>query len=102
MRGVHHREARIYFAYGSNLNKRQMMDRCPTAVPLRTHELLGWRLLFQRTADITPSFGHTVLGALYTVTDADIQALDQFEGAPRGRYGEDIFEFVANVFSHTQ
>jgi gamma-glutamylcyclotransferase (GGCT)/AIG2-like uncharacterized protein YtfP len=89
-----------YFAYGSNLNKRQMSERCPTAVPL----LLGWRLVFRRTTDIVPCFGYTVLGGLYSVANADIQALDRYEGVPHGRYrrryfrvrGERVLTYVMN------
>jgi gamma-glutamylcyclotransferase (GGCT)/AIG2-like uncharacterized protein YtfP len=83
---VHHRGTCLYFAYGSNLNRARMFERCPAAIPVRAHELLGWKLLFRRTADIVPCFGYTVLGALYRITDADVRALDRFEGAPHGRY----------------
>jgi gamma-glutamylcyclotransferase (GGCT)/AIG2-like uncharacterized protein YtfP len=82
---VHHHGS-LYFAYGSNLNKRRMFDRCPGAIPIRVHELVGWKLMFRRTADIVPAAGHTVLGGLYRITGADDVALDRHEGVHRGRY----------------
>jgi gamma-glutamylcyclotransferase (GGCT)/AIG2-like uncharacterized protein YtfP len=88
---VHHHGTTLYFAYGSNLNKRRMFERCPGATPVRAHELLGWKLVFRGTADIVPCFGHTVVGALYSVTHADIRELDRFEGAPYGRYRRKYF-----------
>ena len=63
-----------------------MLVRCPGAIPVRTYELLGWKLLFRRTADIVPCFGHTVIGGLYRITEADSWALDRYEGIRRGRY----------------
>jgi gamma-glutamylcyclotransferase (GGCT)/AIG2-like uncharacterized protein YtfP len=77
---------RVYFAYGSNLNRRQMAERCPSAVPLRPYELLGFKLTFRRTADIERCFGHTVHGALYDLTRSDVSALDGYEGVARGIY----------------
>jgi gamma-glutamylcyclotransferase (GGCT)/AIG2-like uncharacterized protein YtfP len=85
MGDVHHHRI-LYFAYGSNLNKRQMFERCPSASPVRTHELLGWKLIFRGTADIVPSFGNTVMGGLYRITRTDEMALDRYEGVGRGRY----------------
>jgi len=77
---------RLYFAYGSNLNKKQMSERCPNAVPLRAFELLGWKLVFRGTADIVPVFGCTVCGAFYSITPKDELALDRYEGVGREKY----------------
>jgi gamma-glutamylcyclotransferase (GGCT)/AIG2-like uncharacterized protein YtfP len=82
---VRHRES-LYFAYGSNLNRSRMFDRCPDATSVRVHELLGWKLIFRRSADIVPADGHTVVGGLYRITRADEVALDRYEGVHRGRY----------------
>lgn len=38
---------RLYIAYGSNLNVRQMETRCPNAKILGTAKLKGWELLFK-------------------------------------------------------
>jgi gamma-glutamylcyclotransferase (GGCT)/AIG2-like uncharacterized protein YtfP len=63
-----------------------MFERCPDAIPVRSYELIGWKLVFRRTADIVPAVGHTVLGGLYRITPADEVALDRYEGVHRGRY----------------
>ena len=81
-----------------------MFDRCPEAIPVRSHELIGWKLIFRRTADIVPAVGHTVLGALYRITPVDEMALDRYEGVHRGRYrrknfllgGQWAFTYVMN------
>ena len=81
-----------------------MSERCPGAIPVRTHELLGWKLIFRHTADIEAAFGHTVYGGLYRIRLADELALDRFEGAPDGRYrrryfrvsGEPVFTYMMN------
>ena len=40
-------EKRYYIAYGSNLNVRQMMRRCPESRVIGTGTLNGWELLFK-------------------------------------------------------
>jgi hypothetical protein len=40
-------ETKYYIAYGSNLNKEQMEDRCPGAKVVGTAELKNYRLLFK-------------------------------------------------------
>lgn len=71
-----------YFAYGSNLNKGDMLVRCPGAKPLTPAQLLDWRLTFRGVADIEPARGRTVLGALWRLEKADVRSLDRYEGAP--------------------
>ena len=63
-----------------------MFERCPDAIPVRSYELLGWKLIFRRSADIVPADGHTVLGGLYRIILTDELALDRYEGVHRGRY----------------
>lgn len=38
---------KLYIAYGSNMDEKQMAGRCPTARLLGTSELEGYRLLFK-------------------------------------------------------
>ena len=40
-------EKRYYIAYGSNLNVRQMMMRCPTARLIGTSVIKDYRLMFK-------------------------------------------------------
>ena len=72
----------MYFAYGANLNQAAMRHRCPAAVALRPFYLQDYRLTFSGVATIQPALGQQVPGALWNITDACEQALDQFEGYP--------------------
>jgi gamma-glutamylcyclotransferase (GGCT)/AIG2-like uncharacterized protein YtfP len=76
---------RLYFAYGSNLNRRDMRIRCAAARPDLRARLDGWRLTFRGVADIEPAEGRTVHGALWLLSDDDVCSLDAYEGAP-GNY----------------
>ena len=78
---------KVYLAYGSNLNLRQMKQRCPYAVPLGTTELLGYRLLFRggkdsAVATVEPFEGGKVPVLLWEITPRDEEALDRYEGWP--------------------
>jgi len=72
--------AMLYFAYGANLNLRDMRRRCPQATPVSTATLSGYRLVFRLYADIVPDANGVVHGALYQLTPACVRALDAFEG----------------------
>jgi len=43
---------RLYIAYGSNLNLKQMAHRCPTAKVVGTAMLHNWRLAFYSVATV--------------------------------------------------
>jgi gamma-glutamylcyclotransferase (GGCT)/AIG2-like uncharacterized protein YtfP len=76
----------LYFAYGSNLSIEQMQRRCPDAVRIGPLALADWRLVFRMVADIIPSPGDTVHGAVWKLSPSDEANLDQFEGVAQGRY----------------
>ena len=76
-----------YLAYGSNLNLEQMSARCPTAKPVGTARLKGWRLSFKGsktgsylTIDRCPNGEVPV--AVWEVHDTDVRSLDRYEGYP--------------------
>jgi gamma-glutamylcyclotransferase (GGCT)/AIG2-like uncharacterized protein YtfP len=79
-----------YFAYGSNLNRQQMLKRCPYARPAFSASLHHYKLIFSGwsrqwhggTASIKPLRGEKVLGGIYEVSDSDIRRLDKNEGYP--------------------
>lgn len=72
----------VYFAYGSNLNDRDLRNRCPDARPDATARLEGWRLTFRGVADIEPAAGRSVHGALWWLSERDLANLDSYEGVP--------------------
>jgi gamma-glutamylcyclotransferase (GGCT)/AIG2-like uncharacterized protein YtfP len=76
-----------YFAYASNLNKKQMQERCPGSKPLFTATLPNYKLIFAGwsrqwrggTASIKPFRGERVRGAIYEVSEECLRRLDKFE-----------------------
>ena len=71
-----------YFAYGSNLNIKQMQWRCPNAVPLGAYTLQGYQLVFRFYADIIPVSDKSVKGGLWEISEKDEKLLDRYEGYP--------------------
>ena len=72
----------LYFAYGSNLNVEQMKSRCPDSVGISAAVLSGWKLVERTYADIEPAAGECVNGALYEISERDLENLDRYEGFP--------------------
>ncbi len=80
-----------YFAYGSNMDPDQMGERCPSARLLGPARLIDFRLAFTResevtfpgsgVADVVAAPGSVVWGAVYSIEEADLGALDRLEGA---------------------
>jgi len=79
-----------YFAYGSNLNKRQLRERCPDSKPMFIATLPNYKLVFVRWSrqwrggviSIKTLRGERVRGAIYEVSEQCVQRLDKFEGHP--------------------
>jgi gamma-glutamylcyclotransferase (GGCT)/AIG2-like uncharacterized protein YtfP len=79
-----------YFAYGSNMDADQMRERCPDSELVGVAILKNYKLGFTiysptracGCADIVPSDSDSVYGLLYKLSDADLIALDTFEGHP--------------------
>ena len=80
-----------YFAYGSNLYAPQIEQRCPDSEYIKNVRLDGW--LFR----ISPKHGGAnivqtnnnedhVWGALYTLSDNDIETLNLYEGIDDNEY----------------
>lgn len=81
----------LYFAYGSNLDAPQMIDRCPSAVMVATGTLNGYRLTFSGwshgrnggVANVRRSKkGGKVRGILWEISAEDLRTLDAYEGYP--------------------
>ena len=78
-----------YFAYASNLNRKQMLERCPDSKPGFIATLHNYRIVFvgwsrqQRggVASIRASRDEKVLGAIYEVSEECLRRLDKYEGS---------------------
>ena len=96
---------KLYFAYGANLDKENMRWRCPDAVAIQPLHLEGYRLAFSGVATILPEEASQVPGALWAISEADEQALDQFEAYPylyrKETIRQDGLEFMVYVMNST-
>ncbi len=90
-----------YFAYGTNLNREQMLERCPDSKPIFIATLPNYKLVFVGwsrqwrggVASIQPFRGEKVLGAIYDVSDRDLRRLDSYEGYPQSSNKQNVTVF---------
>jgi gamma-glutamylcyclotransferase len=76
-----------YFTYASNLNKKQMQERCPESKPRFIATLPNYKLVFTGwsrnwkggVATIKPFRGEKVHGAIYEVSETCLRQLDKYE-----------------------
>ena len=80
----------LYFAYGSNMERVQLKRRCPkakfvSAAVLPDHELVfsgHSRMWAGAMADIRNTIGKKMEGVLWEISEAEREALDEYEGYP--------------------
>ncbi|MCZ7497295.1 gamma-glutamylcyclotransferase [Agrobacterium tumefaciens] len=83
----------LYFAYGSNMDPNQMIERCPDAKLVGLACLPDHILCFPRrsknrgcgVSSIEPKIGHDTWGVVWELSEADLVALDKNEGFRRDR-----------------
>jgi gamma-glutamylcyclotransferase (GGCT)/AIG2-like uncharacterized protein YtfP len=82
--------ARYYFAYGSNMDGGQMRRRCPDANCVGVGMIPGWkfRINTRGVATIVPDDESTVYGIVWSLSKADEQSLDRYEGVSLGLYSK--------------
>ena len=80
-----------YFAYGSNMDRRQMVRRCPGATPIGKAKLENWQFLIthQGYASIGPQAGTAVHGIVWLLTIRDFAALNVYEAVDTGVFISD-------------
>lgn len=83
------RPARLYLAYGSNLNKEQMKWRCPNARPVGRVMFENAMLVFRGVADVIECQGSAVPMGIWRITPSDERALDSYEGTGSGLYSKE-------------
>ena len=79
--------AKLYIAYGSNMNVEQMKYRCPEAKLITSLYLENFRLRFKgdnnySVATIEPAADHLVPVTVWEIMPGDEESLDLFEGYP--------------------
>lgn len=80
-------ESKLYLAYGSNLNLRQMAHRCPGAELLGYTYLENTRLIYRGSLSgyylsIEDAAGCRVPCGVFRITPQDERNLDRYEGYP--------------------
>jgi len=89
-----------YFAYGSNLHKQRMIDRCIIFTDMKPAKLYDYELKFNKVskqgavANIVYKQGSVVEGILYDVQSLEL--LDKYEGVKSGHYSRIILK-IENV-----
>lgn len=80
--------ARLYFAYGSNLDENQMEQRCPTAILHGLARVNGYKFIIngRGVASLVESPEDIVEGVLWWIFPYDERALDWYEGVESGHY----------------
>lgn len=78
---------KLYVAYGSNLDKKQMKYRCPLARPVQSGYLDNWQLIYRGSktgayASIRYKKGCRVPVGIWEITAHDEKFLDMYEGYP--------------------
>ena len=86
---------RLYVAYGSNLNVRQMKHRCPGAKIYGTGIIEDYALQFKGQphgafATIAPQEGASVPVAVWEISEKNEQALDRYEGYPSHYFKQNV------------
>lgn len=87
--------SKLYVAYGSNLNIKQMAYRCPTATLVGTGVIENYELQFKGMptgayATIAPCKGKSVPVAVWDIKPIDEMRLDRYEGYPSHYFKQDI------------
>ncbi len=93
-----------YFAYGSNMDPKQMASRCPGAMAVGRARLADYELAFVwdspgwggGVATVVPSSGREVWGVLWDLTDEHAEALDRYEGVAIGAYVREHLDVEAD------
>ncbi len=93
----------MYFAYGSNMDSKRMLERGIKFKSRRLGILNGYSLIFNKKAskgdfgyaNISLSEGDFVEGILYEVGEEDIKKLDKYEGYPN-HYDRDYITVFSN------
>ena len=78
----------LYFAYGANMDRAAMAERCPRSTPIGPAMLMRHRLAVMREGWLTVARDPRlrVHGVLWELALADMPALDRFEGVAVGLY----------------
>lgn len=86
---------KLYIAYGSNLNLKQMALRCPTARVYSVGVLNNWELIYRGSmtgsyATIRKKKGSSVPIVVWVIQENDESNLDRYEGYPSFYFKQNV------------
>lgn len=78
----------LYFAYGSNMDRAAMAQRCPASKPVGIGRLMRHRFVIfdEGYASVVRDPRHVVWGMVWDLALADVPALDRYESLSTGLY----------------
>jgi len=80
----------LYFAYGSNMDRAAMLQRCPASKPVGIARLMRHRFIIfdEGYASVIRDPQRTVWGMVWDLALADVPALDRYESLSTGLYAK--------------
>lgn len=89
----------LHFAYGSNMSRAPMRQRCPGAKEagiaiLRHHRFI---IMTSGYASVIPTPGETVHGVLWRITPRDLAALNAYENVAGGLYRQAMLPVIQSA-----
>jgi len=82
----------LYFAYGSNMDRAAMLQRCPASKPFGLARLMRHRFIIfdEGYASVVRDPHRVVWGMVWDLALADVPALDRYESLSTGLYAKVI------------
>jgi hypothetical protein len=86
----------LYFAYGSNMDRAAMLERCPASRPVGLGRLMRHRFIIfdEGYASVVRDPQRAVWGMVWDLALADVPALDRYESLSTGLYTKVIQPIV--------
>jgi hypothetical protein len=86
----------LYFAYGSNMDRIAMAERCPASKAIGIGRLVGHQFMIfsEGYASVVRHPAGTAWGLLWDLSLSDMPALDRYEGLSTGLYTKVIQPIV--------
>ncbi len=80
----------LYFAYGSNMDRAAMLQRCPASEPVGIGRLMRHRFIIfeEGYASVTRDPQRAVWGMVWDLALSDVPALDRYESLHTGLYSK--------------
>ena len=87
---------KLYFAYGSNMNRPQMNFRCKSSRAVAIAKLPNWKFLINSrgVATVVPKNGKVAYGVVWAISRDNERSLDYYEGVREKIYSKSEVEIL--------